>query len=400
MFKPFGDDFLLHQRLEASVLSPRASTCYTSIQNLESTQLLYNLLSTHDFSGQYERFSASVLDTLMFGLRILTGNEWQLKCSLECLENFTHASQVGGWIVDAIPSLNSLPALLTPWQKTAEKWYECWADLHLRNMQDALTRPGWNWAKDFVAVKEAQQMTSVDVSWNLGVLCDAGVETTRNTLQIFTLACLAYPEFMATAQHELDEIIGRDRLPEFDDLDKLPYIQAIVEENFRWRHIVPAGIPHATSQEDYYRGFLIPKGSMTIPLFIAMRNDNSLFDNPAEFRPERWLGKQPTVGNFGYGRRVCTGRFIARNSVTKAIARLLWAYNIRSKDGKKVAVSEENFAAGFVSAPTHFDAVFEVRSQRHRKTIEEAFEKTEKDPGVLMEGVRKHMVSVGLSPRA
>ena len=83
-----------------------------------------------------------------------------------------------------------------------------------------------------------------------------------------------------------------------------------------------------------------------------------------------------------------------------AIARLLWAYNIRSKDGKKVAVSEENFAAGFVSAPTHFDAVFEVRSQRHRKTIEEAFEKTEKDPGVLMEGVRKHMVSVGLSPRA
>lgn len=400
MFKPFGENFLLHQRLEASVLSPRASSCYTAIQDLESKQLLYNLLSTNDCSNQYERFSASVLYTLTFGFRILTGEEWQLKRSLECLENFTQASQVGVWIVDALPSLNSLPRLLTPWKKTAENWYEDWADLHMRNMQDALARPGWNWSKDFAAAKEARQMTPVDLSWDLGVLCDAGVETTHTTLQIFTLACLAYPGWISTAQRELDDIVGPDRLPDFDDLDKLPYIQAVVEENFRWRHIVPAGVPHATSQEDHYKGFLIPKGSMIVPLFIAMRNNEAIFDSPSEFRPERWLGKQPIAGNFGYGRRVCTGRFIARNSVTMAIARLLWAYNIRGKDGERVVVSEESFTTGFVSAPKHFDAVFEVRSERHRDVVEKEFEGVEKDPIVLMEEVRKKMVSVGLSPRA
>jgi hypothetical protein len=399
MFKPFGENFLLHQRLEASVLSPRASACYTSLQDLESKQLLKNLLTTNDCSTQYERFSASILYTLTFGFRILTGEEWQLKRSLECLENFTQASQVGAWIVDAVPSLNSLPAVFTPWKKTAESWYESWADLHMRNMQDALARPGWNWSKDFAAAKEAQQMTPVDISWDLGVLCDAGVETTHTTLQIFTLACLAYPDWIATAQKELDEVVGPNRLPDFDDFEKLPYIQAVVEENFRWRHIVPAGVPHATSQEDTYKGFLIPKGSLIVPLFIAMRNDESLFNNPSEFRPERWLGK-PQSSNFGYGRRVCTGRFIARNSVNIAIARLLWAFRIKPKGGERVIVNEESFTPGFVSAPKHFDAVFEVRSELHKRLIEEAYEMAEKDPQVLMGEIRKKQVAVGLTPRA
>ncbi|XPS74069.1 hypothetical protein M3J09_006195 [Ascochyta lentis] len=111
------------------------------IQNLESKQLLKDLLSTNNCSAQYERFSASVLYSITFGLRILTGEEWQLKRSHECLENFTQASQVGAWIIDIMPLLNSLPALLTPWKKIANQWYEDWADLHMRNMQEALARP-------------------------------------------------------------------------------------------------------------------------------------------------------------------------------------------------------------------------------------------------------------------
>lgn len=398
MFKPFNEDFLLHQRLEAPVLSPRASACYTAIQDMESKQLLNNLLHSNNFPKEFERFAASIVYSITFGLRIITGDEWQLQTSHECLKNFTFAGQVGAWIVDLFPFLNGLPAPLTPWKKTAEEWYNMWADLHMANMRDALKREGWNWAKEFNKSKEAQSLTATEISWDLGVLCDAGVETTSVQLQIFVLACLAYPAWVKEAQKELDEVVGFNRLPDFEDIVRMPYLQAVVEENFRWRHIVPAGIPHATSQDDYYRGYLIPKGSVVVPLFSAMRKDKHAFDDPEEFRPERWIGKsQPS--NFGYGRRVCPGRFIARNSLTIAMARLLWAFNIRSKDGTKIKVREDMFTKGFVSGPKPFVAVFEPRSREHREIIESSLAAADQDIVHLLDEVKLKQVLAGLTPR-
>lgn len=400
MFKPYDEDFLLHQRLEAPVLSPRASVCYTPIQDLESKQLLKNVLDgSNEYPKLFEQFSASVVYSLTFGQRIITGEEWQLKESHESLQNLVDALQTGAWIVDAFPVLNHLPSALAPWKRTAEIWYQKWAKLHMANFTDAQNRVGWNWAKDFRASKEAQNLTEMQVAWDLGILCDAGIETTSISLQIFITACLASPGFIVAAQDELDRVVGTERLPCFDDLDNLPYIQAVVEENFRWRHLLPTGVPHATSSDDFYKGFWIPKDSLIVPLYSAMRKDSSLYNDVEEFRPERWLGKsQPS--NFGYGRRICPGRFIARNNLGIVIARLLWGFNVRPKDGKKVVFNEALFTTGFVSGPKPLQAVFECRSDAHGRVIEKEFGAAEKDIGVLLNETRERQVGVGLVPRA
>jgi cytochrome P450 len=399
MFKRFNEDFLLHQRLEANVLSPRASACYTPVQDMESKQLLKDMLESNDIKKHLERFAASIVYTTTFGLRIVTGEEWQIQTSYECLKNIIMAGTVGAWIVDALPFLNILPAPLAPWKKTAAEWHELWANLHMTNFQDALKREGWNWTKDFANAKEAQGMSEMDIAWDLGILCDAGVETTTIQLQIFVLACLAHPEWISTAQKELDDIVGNARMPDFEDLEKLPYIQAVVEEAFRWRHITPTGVPHATTRDDYYQGYLIPKGSVIIPLFMAMREDDRMFESPTDFLPERWLGKSQ-AGNFGYGRRICPGRFIARNSLTIVIARLLWGFNIRSKDGNRLLVEEGMFTTDFVSKPTSFEAVFEPRTEGHRSVIENAYEAVDKNVVHLLDEVRKRQVAAGVKPRA
>jgi cytochrome P450 len=50
-----------------------------------------------------------------------------------------------------------------------------------------------------------------------------------------------YPEVQRKAQAELDAVIGRDRLPDFDDLDSLPFINAVVKETMRWQPVLPMG---------------------------------------------------------------------------------------------------------------------------------------------------------------
>ena len=71
----------------------------------------------------------------------------------------------------------------------------------------------------------------------------------------------AYPEVQRKAQGFLDAVVGNDRLPTFSDRDDLPYIEAIVYELLRWRPPGPMGLPHALSEDDYYKGYFIPKGA-------------------------------------------------------------------------------------------------------------------------------------------
>lgn len=52
---------------------------------------------------------------------------------------------------------------------------------------------------------------------------------------------LLHPEVQAKAQSQIDDVVGNDRLPEFADIDRLPYIQAIIKELFRWQPVTPLG---------------------------------------------------------------------------------------------------------------------------------------------------------------
>lgn len=43
------------------------------------------------------------------------------------------------------------------------------------------------------------------------------------------------------ARSEIDRVIGRDRLPSFDDRASLHYIEALVKELLRWNPAAPLG---------------------------------------------------------------------------------------------------------------------------------------------------------------
>lgn len=206
LLRRYNDQYKLHQRIGAPVLSPRASRTYYPLQDLESKQLLYEFLSTNDFKKVYERYAASLVYSLVYGIRLRTGNEWMLKHAHEVEDNFAYAARVGTWIVDALPVLNYLPEALAPWKKTAENLFQIEKSLHLGNMQTALTSKSWNWTKEFTKSKEATHMSQIELAYSLGILADAGLDTTSVQMRMFTLAALAYPRFIAEAQKELDTV--------------------------------------------------------------------------------------------------------------------------------------------------------------------------------------------------
>lgn len=76
---------------------------------------------------------------------------------------------------------------------------------------------------------------------------------------------MTHPEVQQRAQAELDAVVGPDRLPEFSDRESLVYINALVHECLRWQPVTPLGEAHTSTEDDIYRGYLIPKGSIIVP---------------------------------------------------------------------------------------------------------------------------------------
>ena len=50
-----------------------------------------------------------------------------------------------------------------------------------------------------------------------------------------------YPEAQKQAQMEIDEKVGRNRLPTFDDKPSLVYVNALIKEVLRWGPVAPLG---------------------------------------------------------------------------------------------------------------------------------------------------------------
>ncbi|KAH7906012.1 cytochrome P450 [Hygrophoropsis aurantiaca] len=83
---------------------------------------------------------------------------------------------------------------------------------------------------------------------------------TSGALLVFILSMMHNPEVQLRAQSEIDLLVGKNRLPTFDDRQSLPYIDAILRETLRWHPVTPLGVPHSTTSSDVYEGFYIPKG--------------------------------------------------------------------------------------------------------------------------------------------
>jgi cytochrome P450 len=234
-----------------------------------------------------------------------------------------------------------------------------------------------------------------------------GGDTTLGAVMSFFLAMLVHPEVQAKAQAEVDRVVGKDRLPELEDAENMPYVQAIANECLRWLPVVPTGLPflrqqrslalyephtglpHSTTQDDEYNGYLIPKGSIVMgsvwsvfptctPCFIADRTPRSILHDPEDypdpdtFKPERYLtpeGKldpnvrDPRVACFGFGRRICPGRHLADASLFAMIATLLATVDlVRAKDAQgHEIVPDVEVTSGILSHAKPFP--WDVRSR-------------------------------------
>ncbi|XP_076937619.1 norfluorocurarine oxidase-like [Bidens hawaiensis] len=169
-----------------------------------------------------------------------------------------------------------------------------------------------------------------------------GTDSTYATLEWELSELIRNPHAMKKLQDEVRKVAnGRPKITE-DDLDQMPYLQAVVKENFRMHMPLPLLVPRESTNDVKLMGYNISAGTQVIINAWAVGCDPSLWDNPNEFRPERFLdssvdyrGFHFELTPFGAGRRKCPGIQFAMNVNELVIASLVHKFDFGLPDGQK-----------------------------------------------------------------
>lgn len=271
-FLPYGPKWRTLRNILHSALNLETSTTYKPVQDFESKQALWEILHAKDdmeFSDINRRYSTSTIMTITYGLRVPTLQHPLYQDILTIVRHFSLATAPGEWLVDMVPMLaNVVPQfLLQNWKSVARKWYKEDSEIYLRlynKLMDDIqkgTAPDC-FLKDMAREKlQKSPISDTTAAFAAGALIEAGSDATTTALNNVVLACLLYPDIVKGAHEELDRVVGNDRMPEFSDEPNLPYIRAVAKETLRWRASTKIGPVHATTQDDWYNGYFIPKGT-------------------------------------------------------------------------------------------------------------------------------------------
>ncbi|KAJ7218356.1 fatty acid hydroxylase [Mycena pura] len=187
--------------------------------------------------------------------------------------------------------------------------------------------------------KTGQAMTEQSISENLLTFLIAGHETSSGMMTFMVYYLLKHPEKMRKLRAEIDEVLG-ERLIQYDDFGKLPYLIAVMRETLRLSSTVP--VRAVTSLEDTTIGggkYAIKKGdTITIQAWQMQRDPAVWGDDAEEFEPERMLdGKfealPPNAWQpFGFGARACIGRAFAWQEVCLVMGSVIQKFDLSFVD--------------------------------------------------------------------
>ncbi|KAI6042971.1 cytochrome P450 [Pisolithus marmoratus] len=358
----YGKEWKAHRKLFHLSLRSDVVSKYNDLYLNHARKLLENVL--HDGTSLFKHFdlyAGSILVELIYGRRV-EGKDDPVLAMASGLAAFlckeVTADRAG--LLKIMPFVQYLPSWF-PGAGFKRKAAQC------RKMVVDMTEVPFAMAKDEMASHWLLRKTFTDFMQNRGALSHCMVSdvlkhgeveeaSTATVLKTIALIMTLYPDVQDRVHAELDTVVERGALPTFADRPRLPYLQAVLYEVMRWNPPAPLGLPHVTSASDIYEGYYIPEGAL---LFFnrAMKDDG--YNNPERFDPTRHLtsdgrlspqAKQNNSIFFGFGKRLCPGRFFADHALWAATAVMLSSVKFgRAKDlsGKYMDV-EPVFSSGLV----------------------------------------------------
>lgn len=202
--------------------------------------------------------------------------------------------------------------------------------------------------------QKAETEYSISLTEIKGLLLDnflGGTDTTSGSVEWVMAELLKNPVTLKKVQEEVERVVGANNEVEESHLSQLTYLDAAFKETLRLHPALPLGGPRCAIESTTLGGYTIPKGTKIFMNMWAIQRDPSIWENPLEFKPERFLdsasaAKYDYAGNnftylpFGSGRRVCPGISLADRLSKYIIATFVHLFEWRLPEGANMKLED------------------------------------------------------------
>ncbi|KAI3900346.1 hypothetical protein MKW92_006941 [Papaver armeniacum] len=160
-----------------------------------------------------------------------------------------------------------------------------------------------------------------------------GVDSTSSTTAWALAFLIREPSVQEKLYQELKNFTANnDRtMLKVEDVNKLPYLQAVVKETMRMKPIAPLAIPHKACKDTSLMGKKVDKGTKVMVNIHALHHTEKVWKEPYKFMPERFLQKQDKAMEqsllpFSAGMRICAGMELGKLQFSFSLANLVNAF--------------------------------------------------------------------------
>ena len=291
---------------------------------------LINTILKNDEPFDIERFLNSSVQNVIF--QVVYGHRFDLNDeNLHWFQKFTRTNSEEYLkrevILNCLPFLQHLPGDLLGIQKSRNSFAKAMDFLsklinNVKEKRKDTQRTSYvECYLDRLAFNESRGIESTFDEGDLKVaayhLIVGGSETSATTIRWLLLYLIRNPQVQDRLHAEIADVLGNDS-PSVRDKNRMPYMQAVILEGLRISHVVPLSMPHTVDQDTLFHGFLIPENCTVIPVLSTALKDPSIWEDPEEFIPERFLnadGSDVIIPKhfipFSLGPRSCLGQTFA-----------------------------------------------------------------------------------------
>ncbi|XP_029642749.2 cytochrome P450 2B4-like isoform X2 [Octopus sinensis] len=172
----------------------------------------------------------------------------------------------------------------------------------------------------------------------------AGTDTI-GTLLIWTFLFMAkYPDIQNKCREEIKQVTNLNIPVTMEDKQHMTYVAATLLEIHRIAIVSPISPPHAAEVDTTLGGYDIPKNTVVSYMLINAHFDPNYWDNPKEFRPERWIGennelkKNDAFMPFSLGPRVCPALALANTETFITFTNILQKFQLVKPDESPMTI--------------------------------------------------------------
>ncbi|XP_047963069.1 6,7,8-trihydroxycoumarin synthase-like [Salvia hispanica] len=348
-FTPYNDDWKeIRKTVHIHLFSSKRVQSYRPVREEEISRMITGISSSA--SGEVNvnevvmAAGIHILCGITFGKRLYS-EEWSdTKRFLEFLKGFDTLA-TSFFVSDYFPAFG-LVDWISGKMKRAESIFKGMDSFYHERIDEHLE------SRRVEEVKEVEDMVAVlmklksdDESSSSGItlrnikallmnMIVASAETTPAAVVWTMTALIKAPKVMEKLQNEIRSLVGKKGKVDEDDLPKLPYLKAVINESLRLYPPVPLLIPRESIETSTLDGYEIRPKTLVYVNAYAVGRDPECWENPDEFFPERFLnsgidykGQDFGLIPFGSGRRMCPGMSMGYLTTELMVANLVYSFD-------------------------------------------------------------------------